>query len=54
MKSKLKPIIKNEATNEIVEQFLSIKKASTLLKWKASYSTEKALKETIEWYKKYV
>ncbi len=54
MKSKLKPIIKNEATNEIVEQFLSIKKASSLLKWKASYSAERALRETIEWYKKYV
>ncbi len=54
MKSKLKPIIKNEATNEIVEQFLSIKKANSLLKWKASYSAERALRETIEWYKKYV
>lgn len=54
MKSKSKPVIKNEATHEIVEQFLNIKKVGSLLKWKASYSTEKALKETIEWYKKYV
>ena len=48
----LKPIILNEASNEIKHQYLSAKKARKLLKWKPYYSLDKGLKETIEWYKK--
>ena len=54
MDSSLESVIKNEATNEIYEQYLSIQKAKEKLGWTAKYSTEEALKETINWYKKYV
>ena len=54
MDSKLAPVIKNEASNEIYEQYLSIKKAKVRLGWAAKYSTKQALKETINWYAKYV
>lgn len=47
----LKPIIKNEVSKEIPEQWLSSKKAKKLLGWKAKFSTEEGLIETIEWYK---
>jgi CDP-glucose 4,6-dehydratase len=54
MGSKLDPIVKNEVSNEIKEQYLSIKKVKDTLNWKPKYDTEKALKETIDWYKEYV
>ena len=54
MGSGLVPVIKNEATNEIYEQYLSIKKAREKLEWTAKYTTEEALRETINWYTKYV
>jgi len=47
----LKPIIKNEVSKEIPEQWLSSKKAKKLLGWKAKFSIEEGLIETIEWYK---
>lgn len=46
----LKPIIKNEASNEIKHQYLSTEKAKKLLGWKPKYSLDDALKETIDWY----
>ena len=48
----LKPIILNEASNEIKHQYLSAKKARKVLRWKPYYDLDKGLKETIEWYKK--
>ncbi|MBI2620904.1 GDP-mannose 4,6-dehydratase [candidate division WWE3 bacterium] len=54
MGSKLEPIVKNEATNEIYEQYLDTAKIRRMLKWKPKYSVEKALRETVRWYKKYV
>ncbi|MEK6843474.1 MAG: GDP-mannose 4,6-dehydratase [Candidatus Micrarchaeota archaeon] len=51
MKSPLKPKITNEATGEIKEQYLSAKKAKTLLNWKPKYSLQAGLMETILWYK---
>lgn len=47
----LKPIIKNEVSKEIPEQWLSSKKAKKILNWKADFSIEEGLKETITWYK---
>ena len=47
----LKPVIKNEACNEIPDQHLSSKKAQALLNWKAKYGIKEGLKEAIEWYK---
>lgn len=54
MGSKLKPVIKNEVNEEIREQYLSINKAKKVLNWEPKYRTKEALKETIEWYRKYV
>jgi CDP-glucose 4,6-dehydratase len=51
-KEDLEPIIKNEASNEIREQFLSSEKARKVLGWKPEYNLEDGLKETVEWYKK--
>ncbi len=47
----LKPIIKNEVSKEIPEQWLSSKKAKKILNWKVDFSIEEGLKETITWYK---
>ncbi|MCK4517371.1 GDP-mannose 4,6-dehydratase [Candidatus Babeliales bacterium] len=49
----LKPIIQNNASNEIPEQHLSSEKARRMLGWKPQYGVQDGLKETIEWYKKH-
>lgn len=49
----LKPIILNEATNEIKHQYLSAKKSRKLLSWKPKYDLNAGLKETIEWYRQF-
>ncbi len=53
-KKKLKPIIRNEATGEILSQYLSAEKARKVLGWKPKYSLDAELKKTIEWYKEYL
>ncbi len=50
MQSNLTPIVKNEATHEILKQHLSAKKAKTLLNWTPKYSLEEGLIKTIAWY----
>ena len=47
----LKPIIQNEATNEIKHQYLSARKAKNVLGWRPKYTLEESLKETIDWYR---
>jgi CDP-glucose 4,6-dehydratase len=49
-KKDLKPIILNEATNEIPAQHLCSAKAKRLLGWQAQYGVEAGLAETIAWY----
>ena len=49
----LKPIIQNNATNEILEQSLCSKKAKNLLGWQPKYGVIEGLKETIFWYKNF-
>ena len=51
MGSKLNPIILNEASNEIREQYLSSSKAHKLLKWKPLVTLDEGLRRTIAWYK---
>jgi len=51
MGSKAKPIILNEAKNEILEQYLSAQKAKERLGWAPSWSFKSGLTETIGWYK---
>jgi CDP-glucose 4,6-dehydratase len=47
----LKPVIRNKATGEIRDQYLSSAKARRLLGWRAAYGLDKGLAETIAWYR---
>lgn len=47
----LEPRVLNDATNEIPHQYLDAEKARTQLGWKAQYSLEDGLRETIDWYR---
>ncbi len=50
----LQPKILNQATNEIKHQYLSAKKAREQLKWRPKYTLDEGLRETIEWYTKFL
>ncbi len=50
----LKPRILNEAKNEIRHQFLSAEKAKKVLGWKPVYQLDPGLRETIEWYRRFL
>ncbi len=50
----MEPIILNKAGGEIRDQILDSSKAHDLLGWQASYSLEEGLKETIDWYQKFL
>jgi CDP-glucose 4,6-dehydratase len=54
MGSKFKPIILNEATNEISHQYLSAQKARKVLGWAPLFTLDQGLELTIDWYKKYL
>jgi len=54
MKSDLKPVIQNNAPNEIQKQNLSSAKARAQLGWTPQYTLEDGLKRTIEWYTQYL
>jgi CDP-glucose 4,6-dehydratase len=51
MGSRLKPDVKGEASNEIKHQYLSAAKARDVLGWRPAYSLDKALAETVAWYR---
>jgi CDP-glucose 4,6-dehydratase len=53
MKSDLKPVIRNEATNEIRRQYLSAEKARRVLGWKPMFTLDEGLKRTIPWYEEF-
>ncbi len=53
-KSSLKPIVQNQALNEIRAQHLSAKKAREVLGWKSAWPVEKGLAETVAWYEDYL
>jgi CDP-glucose 4,6-dehydratase len=50
----LEPIILNQAKGEILEQYLSAKKAKEILGWKPKFSVRDGLTETIKWYRDYL
>jgi len=50
MNSALRPVIRDEVTNEIRHQYLSAEKARRELGWKPLYSLDEGLGKTIEWY----
>ena len=49
-----KPKILGQARNEIDRQYLAIDKAKRILNWQPQYTTERGLKQTIEWYREYL
>jgi CDP-glucose 4,6-dehydratase len=51
MGSRLQPVIKGEATNEILHQYLSASKARRMLGWSARYTLDEGLDRTIRWYR---
>jgi CDP-glucose 4,6-dehydratase len=51
MDSGVEPLIRNQATNEIAEQYLDASKARDLLGWSPSFSLEEGLRRTIAWYR---
>ena len=53
-KHHLKPVILNEAKNEIKEQYLSSEKARNLLSWEPRFSLEEGLKRTYKWYEAFL
>ena len=50
----LKPVVKNEATLEIRDQFLDCDKARTILGWKPAFSFDTGLARTISWYRDFL
>lgn len=53
MGSKLLPDVRNEAQNEIRNQYLSAARARGELGWKPQYELEDGLRKTIDWYREY-
>lgn len=53
-KERLNPVIKNEASHEIKEQYLDCKKIRKILDWRYRYDLNVGLKETIQWYEDYL
>jgi CDP-glucose 4,6-dehydratase len=53
MESELQPDIRNEASNEIVHQYLSAAAARRDLGWKPSFSLQEGLRHTIAWYRSF-
>jgi len=51
---KLKPVIQNAAAGEIRDQYLSAAKAKRLLGWRAAYTLQKGLAETVDWYRRFL
>jgi CDP-glucose 4,6-dehydratase len=54
MESDLEPEIKNEASNEIVHQYLSSALARRLLGWTPRFGLDEGLRRTIHWYREFL
>jgi CDP-glucose 4,6-dehydratase len=53
MKSTLEPEVRNEASHEIVHQYLSAAAARRDLDWKPKFTLEEGLAHTIAWYREF-
>ncbi len=53
-KSHLTPVILNQASEEIANQYLDCAKARRVLSWRPRYAFEEGLAETIPWYQEQV
>jgi CDP-glucose 4,6-dehydratase len=54
MGSSLEPDVRNEATHEIREQYLSAEKARTLFGWRPQFDLDAGLGRTIGWYREFL
>jgi CDP-glucose 4,6-dehydratase len=54
MNSELQPDVRNEAVNEIREQYLSARKAREVLGWKPLFTLDEGLRRTIDWYREFL
>ena len=54
MGSDLQPDVKNEASNEIIHQYLSATKAKRDLHWSPLFDLDEGLKRTVAWYKDFL
>ncbi|HEV3166912.1 MAG TPA: NAD-dependent epimerase/dehydratase family protein [Isosphaeraceae bacterium] len=54
MGSDLELDVRNEASNEIVHQYLSAEKARTMLDWRPLFTLDHALGATIDWYRRFL
>ena len=54
MESDLEPDVRNEASNEIVHQYLSAAKARRELGWAPLFDLDEGLRRTIEWYQEFL
>ena len=54
MESRLEPIVRNEASNEIRQQYLSADKARRALGWSPLFTLEQGLDRTIAWYRAFL
>jgi nucleoside-diphosphate-sugar epimerase len=50
----LEPIVQNQASNEIPDQYLCSDKAQEILGWRPQYSMAQGLEQTITWYRAYL
>jgi CDP-glucose 4,6-dehydratase len=53
MDSELEPDVRNEAVNEIRQQYLSAEKARTVLGWRPLFTPDEGLRATISWYREF-
>ncbi len=54
MGSDVKPVVLNEASNEIRRQFLSAAHARTMLDWSPLFTLDEGLERTIAWYEAFL
>jgi CDP-glucose 4,6-dehydratase len=54
MGSTLEPDVRNQATNEIREQYLSAEKARKLFGWRPQFDLDAGLERTIGWYRDFL
>jgi CDP-glucose 4,6-dehydratase len=53
MGSRLEPDVRNEASNEIRDQYLDAAKARRMLGWTPGFTLDAGLRETVAWYTRY-
>ncbi len=54
MGSTLRPDVRNEASNEILRQYLSAEHARRILNWTPHYTLQEGLQQTIRWYREFL